>query len=868
MSSFEAFRADLVWNANTGKTEADIEQLRRTAHAAYGSMSDDALRLAVAEDKRDRALAKHGPTSRQAAQAELAYRREVEAVTRASQRQVVALDRTERELGQVTRGALTGSGALRGFARSAALMSATFLGSAGVVYAIRSTIDAAKESQVVVEQTANAVRRAGLDWERYASQVQDAAARQANVSGFDDERLLRTFSLFIRRTRDVNEAIRLNALATDVARGRNIELEQAAQLVIKAHLGQAGALRRLGIDAEKGAKGYELIALLQQKYANSARVYGATAQGAQDRFNVALQNTQELVGNLLLPSVTRYLDAGAEWLSAADNQAQIQREVNELLRTGGQVAQGLAAGLDAVHDVAAPLVGVLGGVEHAVELLVIAMAVGKVRAFAGALGLIGPAATRAATAATAATAIESAGAASLVATGRVNALRGALLRLGAIGVITLGVELVLNRDALDRQVTDFLRGHGLGFLTGGSVDISQPGAYANLPDWAKRQISPQLPAIGRQYDEIEGLRTQRAAEDVVATMGRGRAPSRPSAQPLTAAQLRARNLQDAALDPLGADARAAYEAQADYDRRALAFLEKRRAEGKINNAKYIQLRGQISSDLDSMLSQIRAIDEASKKTAVKAADDASDAAAARRKDRQRALAQIASQHLAAMIGGLKLEVPALQRLAGEANAELKRTLKSLKLGLSADDIREIDDDMADRAAQAQQRSQQIQEQIFQNRLAAAGLIPDEAKRRRVERMIYQDQVAFWHRLAAQETDQLKRLQDQAQELAARSALKQLGSSIAGGQTDFGAVRDSFFTDFQRIVGAYAPNAFGQNVTRAAPHVVKVDHGKLATHAYETVHELRLTNSHFERLVSRGKFPATGYSIASADAAFG
>ena len=52
-----------------------------------------------------------------------------------------------------------------------------------------------------------------------------------------------------QRRRSVEEALRRNNIAMDVARARFIDLEQAAALVNKAALGQAGALRRVGIDA-------------------------------------------------------------------------------------------------------------------------------------------------------------------------------------------------------------------------------------------------------------------------------------------------------------------------------------------------------------------------------------------------------------------------------------------------------------------------------------------------------------------------------------------------------------------------------------------------------------------------------------------
>jgi hypothetical protein len=230
---------------------------------------------------------------------------------------------------RASRGALAASLSFRGLGRSLTFASAQFLGGAGIAFALKDTISQAEESQRVLGQTAVAVRRSGLAWTAYSKQVQAAALAQSSISGFDDERLLGTFSTFVRRTGDVTTALQRNALAADVARGRNIGLEQAAQLVLKASLGQAGALRRVGIAAKQGSTGLQLIDQLQRKYAGSAEAYGRTAAGAQDRFRVAVGNLQETLGNSALPTITKYLDVGATWLNQTQNQARVQRDLGE-----------------------------------------------------------------------------------------------------------------------------------------------------------------------------------------------------------------------------------------------------------------------------------------------------------------------------------------------------------------------------------------------------------------------------------------------------------------------------------------------------------------------------------------------------------
>jgi hypothetical protein len=161
----------------------------------------------------------------------------------------------------------------------------------------------------------------------------------------------------------VNKALALNALAANVARGRNISLEAAQQIVLKASLGQAGALRRVGIAVGKHATALQLIDALSKKYGKSAEAYGRTAAGAQDRFGVAIQNTQEAIGAGLLPTITEYLNKGSAWLSQTENQERIQRDVTEAVKTSASVIKDLASVVKTAADA-------VGGFKHLAEILI------------------------------------------------------------------------------------------------------------------------------------------------------------------------------------------------------------------------------------------------------------------------------------------------------------------------------------------------------------------------------------------------------------------------------------------------------------------------------------------------------------------
>lgn len=365
---FTAARADIEWQANTGTVKADIEGLRRTFRESTSAMSSDTLRLAVAQDKLDKALVRHGPASAQAKTAELNYRRELEQSTRQQQRHTSAVEQDERAIGRMSRGALAGSGVMRGLGRSVAFASASFLGGAGLIYAIRSTITAAERSQEVLTQTKTAVEASGQSWDMYGKQVERVALELSKLSGFDDEQLLQGFSTLIRRTGDVNQAFRLNALAVDVARGAHIDYDKALTIVLRSSAGQARGLINIGVAAKEGADGVELLRLLTEKFGGDAARATGDATVAQDRFRVAVENVQETIGKRFLPAVTHAFNAGADWLNNERNQERVMRDVNEVVRDGSQAMHGFATSLKTANSVLQPLVSSVGGFEHAAEL--------------------------------------------------------------------------------------------------------------------------------------------------------------------------------------------------------------------------------------------------------------------------------------------------------------------------------------------------------------------------------------------------------------------------------------------------------------------------------------------------------------------
>lgn len=215
------------------------------------------------------------------------------------------------------------------FSKLQKITAGGFLGGTAAVAAaagIKQIVDAAANSQQVLGQTKVALDDTGLSWEKYGQRIQNVVAAQSKL-GFDDEELMKTFSGFVRLTGDVNKALDLNALTVNVARGRYIDLASAASIVSKAQLGNAGALRRINIDAPKAASNLQLLALLEKKYGDAATKAANDQITANARLHTSLQNIEEQLGSGLLPAVAAFAD---ELSTATDNASALVAELQKI----------------------------------------------------------------------------------------------------------------------------------------------------------------------------------------------------------------------------------------------------------------------------------------------------------------------------------------------------------------------------------------------------------------------------------------------------------------------------------------------------------------------------------------------------------
>lgn len=166
--------------------------------------------------------------------------------------------------------------------------------------ALADAARAAAEEEVGIARLAGAVDNAGGSWAKHSEEIEGVIAERQKLS-FSDGELRDSLSDLIIATGSVDEAMRRQTLAMDLARAKGISLKDATKLMGKVTDDNVRVFARMGITVREGADAQELFAAVQGKTAGAAARYAGTTQGAIDRIKNAFDNWKETIGGMLGP---------------------------------------------------------------------------------------------------------------------------------------------------------------------------------------------------------------------------------------------------------------------------------------------------------------------------------------------------------------------------------------------------------------------------------------------------------------------------------------------------------------------------------------------------------------------------------------
>ncbi len=148
-----------------------------------------------------------------------------------------------------------------------------------------------------------ATENTGAGWEDAEGQLSGFIDKLRDTSAISDDELKPALAGLISVTGDYEKSMELAGIAADLARGKNISLQSAADLVGKVAQGNLGTLSRYGIVLEEGATASEALAVLQEKFAGQAKAYGETTSGQMEIIGLKIGDFREQVGQTMGPAM-------------------------------------------------------------------------------------------------------------------------------------------------------------------------------------------------------------------------------------------------------------------------------------------------------------------------------------------------------------------------------------------------------------------------------------------------------------------------------------------------------------------------------------------------------------------------------------
>lgn len=170
----------------------------------------------------------------------------------------------------------------------------------------KQSIEAAATAQAELIKFNTIIENSKNPTDALKKSILEAAAATTKL-GFDDEAVAISIARFYQRTGDLTQSLRLNQIAMDLSRDKNMDLVTAQQMVGLVLSGNGRALKQYGIDLKESATPMEAVLELQNKVAGSSEAFSKSYAGSLQVMNEEFTNLKETVGNVFLPVLTQFM---------------------------------------------------------------------------------------------------------------------------------------------------------------------------------------------------------------------------------------------------------------------------------------------------------------------------------------------------------------------------------------------------------------------------------------------------------------------------------------------------------------------------------------------------------------------------------
>jgi hypothetical protein len=217
----------------------------------------------------------------------------------AASKSINAIGRNLKGLGGVAK--TIGKGVAIGIAAIAA-------GFAAAAYAAKGFVQSAIEDIAAQTKLVSILQARKMATEANLAAVEDLI-KAGQALAFTDDEVRAGIATATQFTKSFADAQKILATAQDVARAKNISLEEATALVGKAYQGNTKGLKQLGIETKKGAKGLTVLSAINSKFAGVAAKNAETISSQFEIFRIKIDEAKESIGGALLPAVMKVFKA-------------------------------------------------------------------------------------------------------------------------------------------------------------------------------------------------------------------------------------------------------------------------------------------------------------------------------------------------------------------------------------------------------------------------------------------------------------------------------------------------------------------------------------------------------------------------------
>lgn len=249
-------------------------------------------------------------------------------------------------------------GKLDGFAAKAGVAFAA-AGAAALAYAGKLAVDGVKaaiEDEAAQLRLATTLKNVTGATSAQTKAVEDYILKTELAYGVTDQELRPSLDRLVRSTKSVEEAQKLQTLALNIAAGTGRDLQQVSEALAKAHDGNFGALKRLGVSIDENiikSKDFNAATeVLAKTFEDQASIQADTFDGKMRRLSVAFEEGKETIGSFLLDALQPIIDSIVNYVIPAltNFSGRISDGLQPVIKIFKPILQGLTNAFNDIKD--------------------------------------------------------------------------------------------------------------------------------------------------------------------------------------------------------------------------------------------------------------------------------------------------------------------------------------------------------------------------------------------------------------------------------------------------------------------------------------------------------------------------------------